>query len=230
MVSIRHRNTPTAMLSELIRELGLREGRVLRILDVGSGSGTIWLQPDLRSTLETVAVDVTLFDAADTLDLVELPANFNHHRGIAPSDLSTFRNDAFDIVIAFDLIEHLSKQEGYLLLYQLDRLASQVSVVFTPTGFLWQPPSENNPFNAHISGWKPTELSRLGWRTTGLFGFRFLMGPYATPRLQAKTRIGKFLLQYLMAASQLLARRTPSAAFSFFGVKSVKNRYIERQV
>lgn len=218
------------MLGQLLKKVASKNSRELRVLDIGSGSGSIWLQPDLRGVVNELALKVTLFDAADELDLVDLPGNFTHRNGYAPSDLKTFDENEFDVVIAFDLIEHLSKDQGYLLLYEMDRLASLASVVFTPNGFLWQPPAVNNPFNAHISGWTPSELAKMGWKSTGLFGFKFLMGPYAAPRFEAKTGLGKVALQYIMAASQLLARRVPFLAFSFFGVKTEKNAFIERQV
>jgi hypothetical protein len=65
--------------------------------------------------------------------------------------------------VAFDLIEHLSREDGYKLLYEVDRISAFASLIFTPNGFVWQPPTEKNSFDAHLSGWTPSEFRRMGW-------------------------------------------------------------------
>jgi hypothetical protein len=147
--------------------------------------------------------------------------------GFAPHDLTRVSETSFDIVVAFDVIEHLPEHDGYLLLYEMDRISVEFSCVYTPSGFLWQPPSINNPFNAHISGWQPSTLRQLGWtRVTGIFGFRQLMGPYGRPRFSASTPTASKLLSALMSASQVLARPLPSLAHSFYAKKTSKGARI----
>lgn len=193
---------------------GAKKGkRPLRILDIGSGGAGYW--GDVLTAFGG-QIELTLFDP-------KFPANFHeleqlstvrHLSGLAPEGLAEIESDYFDICTAFDLIEHLSREDGYLLLYEIDRLTCGISIVFTPNGFVWQAPSSNNPFNAHISGWKPSELREMGWHAArGHTGFRRLFGPYGLSRLKSKPWIQ---LSYLSA---IFVRFVPQLAFAFSCVR-----------
>jgi hypothetical protein len=114
----------------------------------------------------------------------------NRKLGIVPADLNIIPTDSFDFVLAIDLIEHLTKDQGYLLLYEIDRISKGSSGLLTPNGFAWQPPSENNSYNAHISGWSHKEFNQLGWKINrGQIGFRKLYGPYAIQKYKGKSHL-----------------------------------------
>ena len=145
------------------------------------------------------------------------PSNFAVIQGAAPEALTSLGAGSFDVVIAFDLIEHMSKEDGYLLLYEMERIARHLVVVYTPTGFLWQPPSPNNYLNAHVSGWVPRDFKQFGFRKiVGIFGFKIFMGPYSEPRYPSLS--SKFPM--LMKISQVFARRLPSLAHSIYCEKA----------
>lgn len=208
-----------------------KDSAPLRVLDIGSSDGRMWLNgplAEIQSQLE-----VTLFDPI-FLDL-ENPVNaagsfLKVAGGFAPSGLRELPDDSYDVVVAFDLIEHLPRHEGYMLLYEMDRMSIALSVVYTPTGFLWQPPAVNNIFNAHISGWLPKELRRLGWGSvTGIFGLKALMGSYAQPRLSASGGALAEAISLIMSLSQVLARPFPSLAHSFYATKRRKAPRITSQ-
>lgn len=200
----------------------------IKVLDIGSSDGRMWLNgplSEIRHRLDVTLID-PVFSDTPTKGIQLEGLGLRTRAGFAPKDLILLEDAEFDVVIAFDLIEHLSQSDGYLLLYEMDRIASRMSVVYTPTGFLWQPPSKNNPFNAHISGWHPQQLAKLGWnRITGIFGFGFLMGPYAVPKISVKGRVTSFL----MSISQILARPFPSLAHSFYALKLQKSTRIPYQ-
>lgn len=181
----------------------------LRILDIGSGGAGYWTKVLQRFGGE---VELTLFDPMRPANISELEdlSTVSHFVGLAPHGLSDLPSDSFDLCTAFDLIEHLSKEDGFRLLYEIDRVTKGLSIVFTPNGFVWQSPSSNNPFNAHISGWKPRELSGLGWKKPrGHTGLRCLFGPYGLPRATKKPWIQ---LSYLTA---VLVRPLPHFSFAF---------------
>jgi hypothetical protein len=150
---------------------------------------------------------------------------------VLPDGLVALDSNSYDLVTAFDLIEHLPKYEGYRLLYEIDRIAvNGCSVVFTPSGFLWQPPSSNNSFNAHLSGWSARELKKLGWRKQiGMLGFKIFMGPYAVLRFQPKTKLMSYMFQKFISVCQILARPFPSLSHAVFAVKTTKNPRLELQ-
>lgn len=226
LFSFRHLNTPQSMLAkELWGWISKNPGKKLKVLDCGSGSGSMWTTGKLGEFVETNSrfVSVSLLDAASHKTELD-PKTFTQLVGILPKALTVIPDDAFDVVLAFDVIEHLDKSGGYLLLYEMDRIGRDCQIIFTPTGFLWQPPSRNNPHNAHISGWRPKELKSLGWKNqTGLMGFKYLMAPYGAQKFSSTSKIATALIGNGMKLSQVLARPFPSLAHSFFATKEIKN-------
>jgi 2-polyprenyl-3-methyl-5-hydroxy-6-metoxy-1,4-benzoquinol methylase len=56
---------------------------------------------------------------------------------------------SFDCVVASDLIEHLSKEEGLQLLETMEKIARERGVVFTPNGFPPQGEYGGNALQIH---------------------------------------------------------------------------------
>jgi len=86
---------------------------------------------------------------------------------------------SYDMVMAIDLLEHLERHDGLLLLAEMARIAGVVAVVYTPDGYTAQTAEEscrliakNNPalgyqFNAlqeHRSGWTIDDLEWSGYQ------------------------------------------------------------------
>jgi hypothetical protein len=198
----------------------------ISILDLGAGSATYWKL--VLSDFPNANFKLDLMDAASISESNSLLNNVQSSRlqGMIPMDLSTIPDNAYDMVVAFDLIEHLSKDQGYILLYEIDRICSKTSVVFTPNGFIWQPPSVNNSFNAHISGWTPREFRSLGWKKVrGHTGFRNFHGPYGLPKSWLK---GGILLE-LSSLLKIFSWVVPRFAFAFTATKRTKNIRIPEQ-
>jgi SAM-dependent methyltransferase len=76
---------------------------------------------------------------------------------------------SFDVISLFDAIEHLTKEDGLVLLKECKRVAKKHIIVFTPEGYV-----DNHPHNAwgiegadkhqlHLSGWTMDELRSLGF-------------------------------------------------------------------
>ena len=200
--------------------------QVIKVLDIGAGPAQYWNDKVFLDFFQKRKVEITLFDATEDSGL-QSPSELiqvSKVVGIAPQDLDVFQDSDFDLVIALDLIEHLSKDNGYLLLYQLDRLASKSSLVFTPNGFIWQPPSLNNPFNAHISAWKPKELRKLGWKKQyGNVGLVFFIGTYGLLKFNSR------LVNIINVLVLPIVRIFPFLGFSFTAVKRQKNSWIKEQ-
>src|SRR4051812_38661444 len=63
-----------------------------------------------------------------------------------------FEPDSFDAVVAFDLLEHLSAEEGRGLIAAMEKIARRRIVLLTPNGFVPQDVYDDNPLQAHRSG------------------------------------------------------------------------------
>jgi hypothetical protein len=202
------------------------QNKIIRVLDIGAGPAKYWNDAVLLDFFRKRKVEITLFDATEESGLTSPSELISVSKivGIAPRDLDSLQDSEFDLVIALDLIEHLSKEDGYLLLYQLDRLTSKSSLIFTPNGFVWQPPALNNPFNAHISAWKPKELRQLGWKNQfGNVGLFFLVGPYGLLKYNSK------VINIINILALPIVRVCPFLGFSVTAIKRQKNSWIKEQ-
>lgn len=63
-----------------------------------------------------------------------------------------FAEGAVDAVAALDVIEHLDKEDGLLLLRRMEAMARKRVVILTPNGFVPQA-ADANPWQEHKSGW-----------------------------------------------------------------------------
>jgi hypothetical protein len=192
----------------------------IKILDLGAGPAQYYEKLFLESAPTLITVD--LMDAFPFEGKPDTAPNVSIERirGVVPGDLSKIQTNSYDLVVAFDLIEHLSREQGYSLLYEIDRIAEHASVIFTPNGFVWQPPTPRNSFDAHLSGWTPAELRSLGWKKIkGHVGAKKFRGPYALPSVNLRNRIIKNLDFIANVYSQFAYKH----AFAFTAVKFEKN-------
>lgn len=126
------------------------------------------------------------------------------------------RPESFDAVVALDVIEHLTKQDGLQLLDWLEMIACKRIILVTPSGFRSQQSSPDNPFQSHLSGWTASELTRLGYRVRGIRGLRITRRDFAIPTISPR-RIG----EAVSYATQPLARVRPSWAYQLIAIKDL---------
>jgi cyclopropane fatty-acyl-phospholipid synthase-like methyltransferase len=78
---------------------------------------------------------------------------------------------SFDVVIAIDIIEHLTEEEGLKLLCDMENIARKKIIIVTPTYWssnvetikdpkIW---SYNNPYNYHKSFWSVEDFFKQGY-------------------------------------------------------------------
>lgn len=127
-----------------------------------------------------------------------------------------FAPNSFDAVAALDLIEHLTKNDGYRLLEMMEKIAVKKVVVFTPNGFLPQGEYGNNPNQVHVSGWTAPEMRQLGFRVIGVNGWRPLRGEYSLIK-----RRPRWFWTPISWLSQLMAAKRPERAFQLLCVKEI---------
>ncbi|MDM8569289.1 hypothetical protein QUF50_07255 [Thiotrichales bacterium HSG1] len=76
--------------------------------------------------------------------------------------LPTLADNDYELVLAIDILEHFTKEDGVQFLTQLKRIASKAVLVSTPKEFISQE-IEANPYENHRSWWKENELLENGF-------------------------------------------------------------------
>ena len=88
-----------------------------------------------------------------------------------------FREKSFDTVAAFDVIEHLSKDEGLKLIEDMTKIAKSTVMIYTPNGFMSQEAKDDNKFQIHKSGWDIDIFKEMGFKVIGKRGLRYKFRP-----------------------------------------------------
>ncbi len=125
-----------------------------------------------------------------------------------------YRRGAFDAVVALDVIEHFEKDDARRVLDEMERVSRGLVVVLTPTGFVEQPGTPEEPWQEHRCGFEPRELEVLGYRVAGVGGLGRLRADYGAFRWGVAG-------QLLGAVSQPVVRSRPALSFHLVGIKSV---------
>jgi len=126
-------------------------------------------------------------------------------------------------VLATEVLEHLSKDDGKIMLEQMEKIARKKIILTTPNGFLptYAGP-DDNPTETHLSGWTVNELRKLGFKVYGLNGLKALW------KVEQGQAVIKFkprrVFTILVEISELFVYVHPSLAFQFFLVKDLKNK------
>ena len=203
------------------KKISLGSNLPVDVLEIGPGERNFF---NLRYVNSKFKVNLSLIDAVPNAISSSIPKSLNSkiYKGVVPKDLKQFQDKSFDIVICSHVIEHLKKEEGYLLMYELDRITKYVSVLSTPNGFTWQTPldknAKNDPFNAHLSGWSPKELKQCGYfEQFGEVGPKLIFGPGAVSKFH-QSRLVKVILGIMYPIFQLF----PNFCFAFTSIKRHK--------
>lgn len=127
-----------------------------------------------------------------------------------------YKDGAFDAVIMVELIEHLKKADGFLLLAEAERVARRCVVVTTPNGFLPVPERAlyGNPYRNHLSGWHTEEFKQLGYEVMGLHGLKKLRGEHGKYKIRPN-----WLGRILSEITQKFAFTHPEKAYRLLAVK-----------
>lgn len=128
-----------------------------------------------------------------------------------------FKQNSFDAVLALELVEHLTKEEGVKLIEKMEKWASKKVIISTPNRFLPQDEYDNNPLQIHKSGWSVEEFQKLGFKVYGINGWKILKRDKA--RLKFKPAS---LWEKISDISQKVTYYFPKYAFQILCVKSLE--------
>jgi len=81
-----------------------------------------------------------------------------------------FKERSLDVVVACEVLEHLTKLEGQAFIRQAELIASRNLIISTPNGQWPQDALLGNEFQRHRSAWLSEELRESGFRVVGVGG------------------------------------------------------------
>ena len=128
-----------------------------------------------------------------------------------------FKPKSFDSVVALDLIEHLTKKEGLILIKKMENIACKNIIIMTPNGFTNQNAYDKNPYQVHKSGWTAGEFKKLGFTVRGMRGLKSLRGDYASLKYQPWILWG-----IIATVSEYLLYFFPQYSYHLFAVKNIQ--------
>ena len=201
----------------MLQHIRLLEREVLKdcrtLLDIGCGEGY-----HLEAIKNSLAFSIGIDSFLPSLHIARDQKRYTHTIQMNANLVeNAFYNTVFDAVVAFDLIEHLSKSEGNALLKAMERISRKKIIVFTPNGYLHQSALGGNPFQIHRSGWTAAEMRARGYEVTGVHGIKPLLGEASIPKFRPK----KFW-KIISVLTQALCLRLPQISFQIFCVKNIE--------
>ena len=186
------------------------------ILDVGCGENSpIRYLPTTGK--QKIGIDVY----APALVAAQQRGYHDEYRRVDALDIEKeFGPKSFDCVFAFDLIEHLPKEDSSRLIETMERVARKAVIVNTPNGYVPWTPTSGNPFQAHQCGWSVEEMRARGYTVLGTCGWRRLrnrhnwFGPFRDDRLL------HFQL-FCFDTTQVFVKTRPELAFNLLCLKAM---------
>jgi hypothetical protein len=134
------------------------------------------------------------------------------------ADLShlPLRENSFDCVAAFDVLEHLTKAQAKQLISDMEKISIKKAVFLTPNGFNPKHQLEDgNPLQVHKHGWTIDEILSMGYTVFGIDGALRFRGQNASVTIKPK-----FLGTLISRLSDPFVYKNPTVAFQLFCIKN----------
>jgi SAM-dependent methyltransferase len=146
---------PFTALNTVYRRIN-RDTRSL--LDVGCGQGGPARFINRRRRYYTVGVDIFKPYLAEC-------QRQRLHNDYIQCDVRSlpFRDRSFDTVICMEVLEHLDRPDGEVMLRAMERIARRQVILSTPMGRYRQEAYDGNPHQEHKHIWTPAEMRGLGY-------------------------------------------------------------------
>lgn len=133
-----------------------------------------------------------------------------------------FAQGSFDCVLASDVIEHVTKEDGLALIKKMEYVAKHKVIIFTPRGFIPQDEHDGNPWQMHKSGWEVKEMEDFGYRVIGVSGLKWVWNIEClwTKRDDANIFV-RLIRKVLVDVTQFYARNHPKHAYQIMCIKTI---------
>jgi SAM-dependent methyltransferase len=199
----------TRIFPDYVREINKELYGCKSVLDLGCGDNS----PLRHFPGKIHAEGVDAFPVSIEKSMTKGIHNNYHIMNVMDIDRK-FGTDSFDCVIALDLIEHLSKEDGLKLLKKMETIARKKTIIFTPNGFLPQSAHGGNIWQIHKSGWTVKEMENMGYKVIGINGIKCLRSEFS--RLKYRPKYFWWLISDI---TQVFVRNRPEKAYQILCTK-----------
>jgi len=178
------------------------------VLDLGCGYNSSIQYCDV-----SFSVGVELFDP-----YLQKSKKKRIHNQYIKADISKldFKPKSFDAIICLEVLEHLTKRNGYELIGKMEKWARKKIIITTPNGYIWQDGYDNNPLQIHKSSWSPGELKNFGFKLYGMNGWKKIRGCRGSIKYKPT-----FLWARISDLTQKVTYYWPNLAFQLFAIKKI---------
>jgi hypothetical protein len=152
--------------------------------------------------------------------------NITYHKIVNEDFLRyNFKEKSYDIVIMIDVLEHLTKSDGHLVLETIESIARKAIIIKTPNGFVHQNEFDGNSHQAHLSGWDEHDFISRSYKVYGMSGLKFLRKSVHCDQweddLSLTMRFKPKQFWLLVAGiSQLIVKKVPRICYELLAVKT----------
>lgn len=200
------RRVRETLIPTVVRQLRKELKGCSSVLDLACGSDS-----PLQFVKVPYSLGIDIF-----LPAIEESRKKGIHASYRQADVTVvqFEDSSFDAVMGFNILEHLSRDEGLKLIVKASRWARRKVIFCLPNGFLEQDAYDGNPFQVHLSSWSARDFQNLGFRVYGMHGWKLLRGRYG--RLRLRPALFWLLVSDL---TQVITYHTPELASTLFATK-----------
>lgn len=136
------------------------------ILDLGCGQGLQMKTIKLRYP-KIYALGIDLFKP-----YIDKCRKEKTHDKFKIADIRTLKlkDKSFDVVMASQVLEHMSKRDAFSLLRKIERWADKLVIISTPIGKVFYDTDDGNPLQKHKTFFYPEDFQKKGYKIIRIGG------------------------------------------------------------
>jgi len=191
--------------------------RIKTILDVGSGKGEF--VGTINYNKNFIIDGIELFPP-----YIKQAGETGFYKKIIKKDITklNLKKKNYDAVICNQVIEHLTKRDGKILVKKMENYAKNIVLIGVPNGHWHQDEYDNNKLQKHRSDWSVDDFRSLGYIVRGQ-GLKLVYSEKGLIKKADKflpIRIFLYIFSYL---SSPLVYFFPSVASYLVAIKRIRN-------
>lgn len=188
------------------------------LLDLGCGPGKIISMIKHRTKVGN-AVGVDIYKPF--IEKCKTEGNFDD---LILKDINkiSYPPKSFDVVLANQVIEHLTKKDAFNLIAKMEKIAKKQVIISTPIGSIEDPHHDGNKYQKHQSAFMPADFEKMGYKIVK-YGYRWLLGPKGLTINTKSPLLRKFyfILNFLLTPLYYIWQ--DSCDYYFVATKNIRN-------